>query len=102
VTRTASKIGLTVTRKPLAGQNGNVKVTVTGATKGGAAARGSVRLSLRTGSMHRSVHARTLHNGAVRITLPRLGAGSWHLVTRYAGDVNHRAAKALRAVVVSH
>jgi len=102
VTKTASNVRATVTRKARAGRTGTVKVTVTGATGGGAAARGSVRLSLSKGHLHRTVRARTLHPGAATISLPRLGGGRWHLVTRYTGDVNHRAAKELRALVVGH
>jgi hypothetical protein len=91
VTRAATDVRTTVTQKARARRDGTLKVTVASKVKGGSAPSGTLTLKLSHSHSHQ-VLKRALHGKAVRITLPRLGRGSWKLVASYHGDADHKAA----------
>ena len=101
VTKAATKVRTTVTRKPTTHRAGKVKVTVSSEVAGAAAPRGTVELELSRGTQHRAVKPKALHAGSVRITLPHLAAGTWRLVATYTGDANHRPASHTSRVKVT-
>jgi hypothetical protein len=101
VTKAGTTVRAIVTRKATTRRAGRVKVTVASVVSGGDAPGGDVKLTLRHGSRHRSAGPLALHGATVTFTLPRLGAGSWHLVARYTGDSDHRAASAHRTLKVA-
>jgi hypothetical protein len=100
VTKAGTTVRATVARKATNRRPGKVKVAVTSEVTGGQAPSGTVRLKLTHGAKHRTVK-QTLQGKTVKITLPRLRAGSWKLVAKYTGDTDHKASTQTRKLKVT-
>ncbi|MET3962950.1 hypothetical protein ABIE44_002884 [Marmoricola sp. OAE513] len=95
----ATAITASVERKATTKKAGKVKVVVASA-KGGPVPTGKVTLTLTKGGVTKKLSAKTLSNGKVVATLPKVGKGTWVLKVTYAGSSQHVKSTATKSIKV--
>lgn len=99
VTKAATKVKATVSKKATTATKGKLKVTINGAVPG-AAATGKVEVTLKKGKATKKVSAKLSNNGAV-VSLPKLAKGTWNATVKYAGSASYKGAQTTVKVKVA-